>query len=58
MMGLVDKLRNYADRYADNDADRLLINDAADEIERLRKENRHYQDAIGQIISAAKHPAS
>lgn len=58
MIGLVDKLRNYAKRYVELDADRLLINEAADEIARLRRENQHYREAVGTISAAAKHPSS
>lgn len=46
MIGMVDKLRNYAERYARDDADRVLASDAADEIERLNREVSRLEDAI------------
>lgn len=58
MMGLVDKLRNYAKRYAADDAERLLMSDAANEMERIQKENLHYRSAINTISAAATHPPS
>jgi len=39
---VVQRLKNYAERYAQNDAERILVIDAANEIERLR---RIYQEA-------------
>jgi hypothetical protein len=38
-MEIEQRLRNYADNLARNEAEKIMASDAADEIERLRKEN-------------------
>lgn len=37
-MLLLEKLRNYVEHHAMNDAERVLVTEAADELERLQKE--------------------
>lgn len=54
MVGLVDKLRNYAKKHAAHDAERILVVEAADEIERLRKENIIYAEAA-ELVRKASH---
>jgi len=46
MIGLVDKLRNYAENHALNDGEKILAQDAADEMERLVRENQRLEGFI------------
>lgn len=42
-METADKLRNYAENWAPHEADRALALEAAEEIERLRRENAAHE---------------
>ncbi len=54
-MGTADKLRNYAENWASHEADRMLALEAAEEIERLQRDNAEHEinaSAARQIFCA------
>lgn len=52
-MEIVQRLRNYAEaRLYQNEAELIMVTDAADEIERLRKENVEMREALIDISYA------
>lgn len=59
MVGLVDKLRNYAKKHAMHDAEKVLVTEAADEIERLQRSLNSRDDFLGRMtLWDAYHAAS
>lgn len=51
--GLVDRLRNYAAKWVEDSADKILIDEAADEIERLYALTVTQKGALDSIRSIA-----